>query len=57
MSPRAGRPRIDGRLVQKEIAIAGRGFRILIDGDDDRLHMLIAPAFSRGEAARFFQRL
>jgi hypothetical protein len=29
----------------------------LIDGDDDRLDMLIAPAFSRGETARFLKRL
>jgi hypothetical protein len=27
-----------GRLVQEELAIAGGSFRILIDGDDDRLH-------------------
>jgi hypothetical protein len=38
-------------------AIAGRRFRILIDGDDDRLDMLIEPTFSRGEAARFFEGL
>jgi hypothetical protein len=28
-----------------------------IDGDDDRLHMLIAPAFSRRQTTRFLQRL
>jgi hypothetical protein len=37
------------RLVQEEIAIAGRCFCIVIDGDDNRLHMLIAPTFSRSE--------
>jgi len=40
------------RLVQEEIAIAGCAFCILIDGDDDRLDVLIAPALSGGEAAR-----
>jgi hypothetical protein len=32
-----------GRLVEEEVAIAGGGLRILIYGDDDRLHMLIPP--------------
>ena len=44
-----------GRLVQKELAVAGRRFRILVDGDDDRLDVLIAPAFLRGEAARLLK--
>jgi hypothetical protein len=44
------------RLVQKELAIACRRFRILVDGDDDRLDVLIAPAFTRGETARFLCR-
>jgi len=26
-----------GRLIQEEISVAGRRFRILVDGDDDRL--------------------
>ena len=38
-----------GRPVQKDVAVAGGCFRILIDGDDDRLHMLIAPALSGRE--------
>ena len=45
------------RLVEKEIAVAGRRLRILVDGDDDRLDVLIAPAFTRGHAANFLQRL
>jgi hypothetical protein len=45
-----------GRLVQEEVSIAGGGFRILVDGDDDRLDVLIAPAFTRGETARFLCR-
>jgi hypothetical protein len=44
-----------GRPVQK--VVAGGCFRILIDGDDDRLHMLIAPALSGRETARCFERL
>jgi hypothetical protein len=36
-----------GRPVQKDVAVAGGCFRILIDGDDDRLHMLIASQPSR----------
>jgi hypothetical protein len=34
MSPFALRA---GRLVQEEISVAGRRFRILVDRDDDRL--------------------
>jgi hypothetical protein len=45
-----------GRLVQEELAVAGRRFRILVDGDDDRLDVLIAPAFSCGETTNFFER-
>ena len=37
------------RLVQEELAIAGGSLRILIEGDDDRLDVLIAPTFSRSE--------
>jgi hypothetical protein len=29
----------------------------LVDGDDDRLDVLIAPTFSRSEMAHFFERL
>jgi hypothetical protein len=43
------------RLVQKELAVAGRCFCVLIDGDDDRLHMLIAPAFPGRETTSFFE--
>jgi hypothetical protein len=32
------------RLVQEELAVAGRGFGILVDGDDDRLDVLITLA-------------
>ena len=46
-----------GRLVQKEIAVAGRRFRILVDRDNDRLDMLIAPAFRRRETTNFFESL
>jgi hypothetical protein len=46
-----------GRPVQKDVAVAGGCFRILIDGDDDRLRMLIAPALSGRETARCFERL
>src|SRR6516165_6872992 len=46
-----------GRLIQKEIAVACRGFRILVDGDDDRLNVLIAPAFSRRHTTNFLQSL
>jgi hypothetical protein len=35
------------RLVQEEIAVAGRCFRILVDGDDDRLDVLITPTLPR----------
>jgi hypothetical protein len=45
------------RLIQKEIAIAGRGFRVPINRDDDRLDMLIAVAFSGGETSSFLERL
>jgi hypothetical protein len=44
-----------GGLFKKDVA--GGCFRILIDGDDDRLHMLIAPALSGRETARCFERL
>src|SRR5579872_2511868 len=33
------------RPVQEIAAVAERRFGVLIDGDDDRLHMLIAVAF------------
>jgi hypothetical protein len=45
------------RSSEKELAITRRGFGILVDGDDDRLHMLIAPAFSHRETASYFERL
>ena len=43
------------RLIQKVLAIASRCFCVLIDGDDDRLHMLIAPAFPGRETTSFFE--
>jgi len=46
-----------GPLVQQELAVASRCFRILIDGDNDRLDMLIAPAFPRRQTTGFFERL
>jgi hypothetical protein len=45
------------RLVQKEFAIAGGCFGILIDGDDDRLDVLIAPTFSGGKVTHLLERL
>jgi hypothetical protein len=45
------------RLVQKEFAIAGSRFRILINGDNDRLDVLVAPTLSGGEMAHFLERL
>ncbi len=40
--------RADGlRPVEEELAVAERGLRILIDRNDDRLHMVKAPAFPR----------
>ena len=45
------------RLAQEEIAIACRRLGILVNGDNDCLHMLIAPAFPRGQATRLFKRL
>src|SRR6516165_7565077 len=45
------------RLVQKEIAVASRGFRILVDGDDHRLNVLVAPTLTRSHATNFLQSL
>ena len=44
-------------MFKEKLAIAGRGFRALIDRNDDRLHARTAPVFSRGEMARLFKRL
>jgi hypothetical protein len=44
-----------GGLFKKEISVAGCCFRILVDGDDDRLNVLVASAFSRGHATNFLQ--
>jgi hypothetical protein len=46
-----------GRFIQKEIPVANGRIRILIDGDNDRLNMPIAPAFSLRETACLFERL
>jgi len=35
-------------LIQEEFAIAECRFGILVDGDDDRLDMLVAPSLARG---------
>src|SRR6516162_2513342 len=43
--------------LEPEIAVAGRRFRILVDGDNDRLNVLIAPAFSRRHTTNFLQSL
>src|SRR6516165_9469473 len=43
--------------LEPEIAVAGRRFRILVDGDHDRLNVLIAPAFSRRHTTNFLQSL
>jgi hypothetical protein len=45
------------RLVRKEIAVARSSFGILIDRDNDRLDVLIAPTFSGSEIAHFLERL
>jgi hypothetical protein len=45
----------DGPTAQ--VAVAGGCLGILVNGDDDRLHVLIAPTLSRGEAARFLKSL
>jgi hypothetical protein len=56
MSPRLAPPaKLCG--FQKELAVARPRFRILIDCDDDRLDVLIAPSLSRGETTNFFERL
>jgi hypothetical protein len=39
------------RLIQEELAIAERGFCILVNGDNDRLDMLVTPP-SRGAKCR-----
>jgi hypothetical protein len=44
-------------LVQKILTIAERGLGVLVDRDDDRLDMLIAPAFAGGATSYFRQRL
>src|SRR6202012_2499809 len=45
------------RLVQKIIPIAGRRFRILVDRNDDRLDVLVAPPFPRRSVAHVVQGL
>jgi hypothetical protein len=35
------------RLVEKITAVTERRFGVLIDRNDDRLHMRVAPAFAR----------
>jgi hypothetical protein len=45
------------RLVEKVIPVAQRRLGILIDRDDDRLHMRVAPTFARGLDADFRKRV
>jgi hypothetical protein len=45
------------RPVEEEVAIAGGGFRILVDRDDDGLDMRVAPPFPRCLVPDFRQRL
>jgi hypothetical protein len=45
------------RLVQKEVAIARRRFRVLVDRNDDRLDVLVAPTLSRCLTAGFLEGL
>ena len=35
-------------LVQKELSVAERRFGVLVDGNDDRLNVVVAPALARG---------
>ena len=43
--------------VEKITPVAQRRLGVLIDRDDDRLHMRVAPAFARGLDADFCQRV
>src|SRR5438477_4845846 len=43
------------RFVQKELAIAERLLRILVDRNNDRLNVLVAPPFPRGTHSYFSQ--
>ena len=43
-------PRLALGHVQEQLAMAGRGFGVLIDRNDDRLHARTAPVFSRDGA-------
>ena len=43
------------RLVEKVTPVTQRRLGILVDRDDDRLHMRVAPAFARGLDADFRQ--
>jgi hypothetical protein len=40
-----------GRLSQEDVAVAGGRLGVLVDSDDDRLHMLLAPAFATRASA------
>jgi hypothetical protein len=41
------------RPVPEELAVTGRGFRILVNGDNDRLDVVIAPALMHTYAPSF----
>ena len=43
------------RFVEKMTPVAQRRFSILVDRNDDRLHMRVAPAFPRRLDANFRQ--
>jgi hypothetical protein len=44
-------------FAQEEVAVAGDGFRILVDGNNNRLDMLVAVPFAAGFTADLLQRL
>jgi hypothetical protein len=44
------------RLIQKKFPVAQRSFGILIDGNNDRLDVLVAPAFARRQLPNFRKR-
>jgi hypothetical protein len=43
-------------LVQKVLAVAGRGFGVLVNRNQDRLNVLIAPILSRQQTPGFIER-
>ena len=45
------------RPVPEELAISGRRFGVHVDGDDDRLDMVIAPALVDADSSDLGERL